>query len=78
MKTRKAITVFAENMEAVLQKNDGKGGWGISQCEDDYLQAKLMVNLAKYILEGDPKHLLDLANYSMMLWNRWWSTGNDE
>ncbi len=77
-KVRWQVRAFAEEMEAVLKKNDYKGGW--SDCDIRYLQDRLVEEVGEYFAllsrgslpkgEELQKELLDIANFCMMIWDR--------
>lgn len=67
---RKAVQLFAKEMEAELRRNDHKGGWGPAQCTIGYLRRRLHWELTEYDESKDPDVLLDIANFAMMLWTR--------
>jgi len=65
---REAVVLFSEEMEKKLQENDYKGGWG--RCTQIYLRNNIDSQMQQYKEDHDPKRLLNIANYAMMLWHR--------
>ena len=77
---RPAVDNFAVGMEMQLRDNDHKGGWGEDKCSIEYLEYRLMEEIGEYFairakggMEsyfGVETELLDIANFSMMLYQR--------
>lgn len=68
---RPILREFAEAMEAVLRKNDYKGGWSQDMCPMGYLEDRLVQEVGEYRKSKDAKELVDIANFAMMAWSRW-------
>jgi len=74
---RKEVAEFAESMEARLVEHEYKGGW--QECSIDFLISQLRLNVAHLqiaIHAGASKERLikqaaDVANYAMMIADRW-------
>lgn len=71
---REAVQLFSEEMEKKLMDNEHKGGWG--RCSQEYLLQNLRLQLELWDESHNPKHLLNIANYAMMLWHKKNRTGN--
>jgi len=71
---REAVALFSEEMEKKLQENDYKGGW--RTCSQEDLLANLRLQLEFWDESHNPKHLLNIANYAMMIWHKRNRTGN--
>lgn len=65
IKLRLSVKRFAEKMELVLRDNDHKGGWG--ECTDWYLHSRMLQEMKEYDDSKNPKELIDIANFCMML-----------
>jgi hypothetical protein len=73
---RKEVRVFAGLMELKLQENDkkrGKTGWkgdkklGLKPVNPVILSIRICRQMDKYIATGKRSHLVNVANYCMML-----------
>jgi len=83
---RPSVFEFAKAMEAKLETNDHKGGWGEDKCSIEYLEYRLMEEIGEYFAiraKGGVKsyfnvepELVDVANFAMMLYQR--MLGNEE
>jgi hypothetical protein len=71
---REAVQLFSEEMEKKLQDNDHKGGW--RTCSQEDLLANLRLQLEFWDESHKSKHLLNIANYAMMIWHKRNRTGN--
>ena len=74
---RPAVQTFSTAMEHRLRENDHKGGWGISDCTEEYLNDRLVEELGEYFaVKGclrasqDLDELVDVANFAMMIFQR--------
>lgn len=80
MRPRDEVWGFAEAMEAILRKNDDKGGW--DRCDMGYLLARLKeetaeleealrkgVNLSTPMNRKIRKEACDVANFCMMIFD---------
>lgn len=87
VKLRPALKTFAEAMELVLRKNDHKGGWKseavgylLGRIGDELEEAKEVYN---GVHDGDAlrkmqKEVVDIANFSMMLYDNLEDYYNDD
>lgn len=74
---RPAVQTFATAMEHRLRDNDHKGGWGVGQCSEEYLNDRLVEELGEYFAIKNDKRasqdldeLVDIANFAMMIYQR--------
>jgi len=68
--TRKAVQTFSESMEQKLILNDRKGGWDPDKCSYEYLRKRLIEEVLEFLRTGEVEELVDISNFSMMLWTR--------
>ncbi len=73
---RPPLVQFASAMEAKLRKNDHKGGWRNDPIEA--LRRLMMIEIEEYNVarefygsEAARSELVDIANFAMMLWDRY-------
>jgi predicted house-cleaning noncanonical NTP pyrophosphatase (MazG superfamily) len=59
---RDEVKKFAEKMEKVLKENDYKGGW--KDSSDDYLQEKLLEEVAEYFQACECSPLQVISNFA--------------
>ena len=64
---RNPVRVFANAMELKLKVNDYKGGWQPERCSIAYLKGRLKQEIHEYETSSDPRELLDIANFCMMI-----------
>ena len=67
---RKEILEFAEQMEMVMQENDGDKGDSWKNLSIDFLDEKIDEEFYEWFESGDKAELIDIANVAMMLWHR--------
>ena len=59
---REELKIFAEKMEKILKENDYKGGW--KDSSEDYLQEKLLEEVAEYFQASKCSPLQAISNFA--------------
>lgn len=74
---RASVEWFANAMEKRLRETGDKSGYSFyaDVVSLDSLERRLEHNLDEWRIERNPKELVDIANFAMMIWNRKMRTG---